>query len=269
MKWIDQRHVINFLTIVNIFQFFSLFKMNVYNVWERFLTFFKIIGNIVQKLGGNNLNKLEVLNHVKKMEFTKDVYSILELIEQNLHRVEFVKDHMGLNNFVFLAEKEATKFEFPYFACFNLDIHENDEAHNFVSMNQSLIYDLKEIQKDMKNFFLEEEGVLYVEIGFKESVPNQEDRFRVYQLLKKKEVNDIQEAIAKVRKFPEWYKAKFSREVLDEKVLFEQLELAEAQLLKQLKNDLVQQINEALLKNDEQLFMILTKRYKKVCKETQ
>lgn len=202
------------------------------------------------------------------MQFSKNVYPILELVEQNLHRVEFVKDHLGLNNFVFLAERDATKFEFPYFACFNLDIQVDDDAHNFVSMNQALIYDLKEIQKDIENFFTKEEGVLYVEIGFKESVPNQEDRFRVYQLLKKKEANDIQEAIAKVRKFPEWYKAKFSKEVLDEQVLLEQLEHAERQLLIQLKTDLIQQINRALKNNDEATFILLTNRYKKVCKET-
>ena len=233
--------------------------MHVYNEWERFLTFFKIIGIIGQKLGGNNLNKFEVLNNIKKMNFVKDVYPILELIEKNLQRVEFVKDHMGLKNFVFLAEKDATKFEFPYFACFNLDIRENDEAHNFVSMNESLIYDLKEIHKDIQKFFSDEEGVMYVEIGFKESVPNQEDRFRVYQLLKKKEVMDIQEAIAKVRKFPDWYKAKFSRDVLDENELLEQLELAEKQLLKQLKIDLIEQINEALSNNDEETFVALSK----------
>lgn len=202
------------------------------------------------------------------MEFTKDVYPILALIEKNIHRVEFVKDHIGLKNFVFLAEKEATKFEFPYFACFNLDTQENDEAHNFVSMNQALIYDLKEIQKDVKDFFVEEDGTLFVEIGFKESVPNQEDRFRVYQLLKKKEANDIQEAIAKVRKFPSWYKAKFSRDIIDEMILLEQLEVAEVRLLKRLKNDLVQQISVALDNNDENEFIILSTRYKKVCKET-
>lgn len=201
------------------------------------------------------------------MKFANDVLPILHLMEKNINRIEFVKDHLGIRDFVFLAEREAQFIEYPYFACFDLDIIEDDEAHNFVSMNKSIIYDLKEIYKNAEHFFENSEAILYVEIGFKESIPTEEDRFRAYELLKSKEVTDIQEAKLKLRKFPLWYDAKFSKDVQNWINLYAQLEKIDVKLLSRIKQDVRKGLDLALLENDEEKFIILSTRYKKIRSE--
>lgn len=209
------------------------------------------------------MTKKMLLAKAKELRYPKNVASLFDVLEDYIDRVEFVKDHVGLNNFLFIAEKDADEFEFPHFACFNLDLKDDDDQHNFVSMNQSLIYDLKDINNNLINFFKDEDAIMYVEIGFKESMPTQDDQFRILKLLKEKECDDIQEAIARVRKFPTWYKAKFSKSVKAEFDVLKEMEKTEKHLESKLKRDLVEQINRALMDNDKDLFIALTNRLKK------
>lgn len=213
------------------------------------------------------MSKMDLFNQVKELKYPKNVNSLFDILEDYIDRVEFVKDHVGLSNFLFVAEKEANGFEYPYFACFNIDVKENDEQHNFVSMNQSIIYDLKEINNDMLTFFKEDNGTLYVEIGFKESMPTQEDQFLILQLLKDKECDNIQEALARVRKFPDWYKAKFSKNIQEEFDVLTEMEKAEKYLTHKLKVDLVAQINQSLIDGNKEQFILLTNRYKKATED--
>lgn len=212
------------------------------------------------------MSKINVFDRIMKLDFHSEFIPLLRLIEDNLDRVEFVKDHVGLSDFLFIAEKKAEKYDFPCFACFDLDIKDNNEQ-NFLSMNQSLVYDPNEIYNDLLNFFENSKDTFYLEIGFEESIPTQEVNFKVYKMLKNKEYNDIQEAISKTRTFPSWYKAKHAKEVQEQFKYMNELEMADKRLLFNLKYDLEKSINDAIMNDDFNTFIKLTSKYLNVCYE--
>lgn len=208
------------------------------------------------------MSKNDVLKEIKKLNFNQDIYLLLDLIEKNLESVEFVKDHNGLENFIFIAEKEATKFESPLFARFN-----QTNSRGTKSVSESLIFDLNEIVNHFKEVLTGKRKKIYIEIGFKDSALDQEDRFKAYQMLKKKEMNNIQDALIKLKKFPDWYKASFSKDVRNYFEFLSEMESVEKRLLHKLKSDLKENINIALKEENVFEFKELSKRYKKVCEE--
>lgn len=213
------------------------------------------------------MHKKKLMIELKKLQFTKEITPIFDLVDLYIDRVEFVKDHVGLKNFVFLAEKDAYRYDYPYFANFNVETTNEGDMQYFTSVNKTAIYNANSIHKELKEKFEQTNETIYIEIGFKSAMPSQEEQFRVYQLLKSKECTNIQEALLKVRVFPSWYAAKPSKEVMIETHLLDQLELAEKRLLAKLKTDLLVEIDLSLANNDKKKFATLSKRLKKVCEE--
>jgi hypothetical protein len=212
------------------------------------------------------VDKRKILDNLKRRKFSQDCYSIINLFEKHLNKIEFVKDHIKLDNFVFLSEIEATLFDTPYYACFEFEWVENETSSDFPSAKQYFIYDGNEIYKHVKRFLENSNSKLYVEIGFVESFISQEDNFKIYYLLKNKEETNIERAIAKTKRFPDWYTANSSNDIEETTLLWRELEQQEIALNKHLKIEMLKEIDKAICESDEKKFSKLTKSYIKICR---
>jgi uncharacterized protein YpiB (UPF0302 family) len=208
----------------------------------------------------------KIYDQLKKIKFHEETNLILELIGNNLNRIDFVKDYVGLKDFVFLAEKKATEFEAPAFGCFNVDIIPGENQYNYTQMSQAFKFDLEEIFILIDDLFKTPDRKLYVGIGFKESAATSEDMLTVHRQLKNKEIHDVYQALAKYRKFPDWYNGKFPKDVEEEQDILSKLDSLNSQLEENELKRLYSEIDHALATNDRLLFQSLSKKLQKLQK---
>lgn len=193
--------------------------------------------------------KKEVWRKIKDREINfllkNQLYSI---IENYFERVEFVKDHVGVRDFLFLAE-DGLSYTSDFFIAINV------ECEKSYSYSENLELFLKEYNDEsikalngLENFFEKTNRTLYIGIGFKESEEINKEEFSSAFLSGK--YSSQEEILKIVRKFPEWYKdyAKYPEEirfitVKAEKYITDVLRPMERLALKN-------QMNEILEKND-------------------
>jgi len=202
--------------------------------------------------------KKDIFHKIKSLSLPDEAALLLGLIEKNIQRIEYVKDHVGLRDFLFIAEKEAKGYEFGIFACFDVDIVYGDKEHNLLAMNDCLIEDVRDIYYKLDDFFKNSDRILYVGIGFANSAPTPEDHFRIFHAMESNEIDDPMEALVKMRRFPEWYIAKFPQEVEENEKLLTRLQLVQEQMDKLVHQERIKQIDLALKQNDKSTFMKLS-----------
>lgn len=215
------------------------------------------------------MTKKEIFSKIMKLSFTEEVQPILELLELHIDRIEFVKDHIGLRDFLFIAEEKAVEYELPVFSVFDLEVDSNDSAKNHLLFHQSMIYDEDAVYDGLVSFLENTTRTLYVGIGFKESFLTNEDMFLAHELLKSKKVKDKFEAMSRVRRFPKWYKAKVPSDIIKEEQLLSDLEELEIRLLVQLKDEILEKINSAIDNDDKDTFSENIELYQRVLNEMQ
>lgn len=232
------------------------------------------------------INKNEkIWEKVKERDFEFEFKNeTFELIEKNLEKVEFIKDHVGLRDVLFLAETSTQGFfTSTFFAAFNVDadpsysIEENEEA-----FAEAYIDDPEIVFNELKNFFKEGKRKLFVGIGFEETTSpelrNQKFKSKtptgeiqeitgldleIIRLLSTGEAETYQEASKMLRKFPEWYEVdtKMPEEVEQITVKKDEIDLAEK------KKQILQMIDESLDKGDKEGFLVFTGMYKEMLKK--
>lgn len=210
------------------------------------------------------MDKKSVLVNIQKLSFSSDLSPVFALLEKYLDRIEFTKDYVGLRDFLFLAEKNAEESEFPFFACFDFS---EKNAYEDDGMYNEVFYDIDEICSQIKRFFKTYNRTLYISIGFKESILTSEDMLYIHNLIEQKEIKDKNEGEYQLRKFPEWYEAKYPSEILQDAELVDLLEAIrkkEQSLTANLKEQLIVEVDKALDDNNRNLFMKLTNRLKKM-----
>lgn len=202
------------------------------------------------------MSNKEIFSKIKTLQFPKEIKPLLDLLDKHVDRIDYVKDHVGLRDFLFIAEENANEFEFQTFCYFDVPINLDNDDENFLTLNQMMIYEPKEVFQSVKDFFENTDRILYIGIGFKQSVLKQSDMFLVHDLLEKKEAKTAFEALSKVRKFPSWYKAKFPKDIHEQLRSRKILEKADTILLQKRKEDLLQLIDKALTENDSEKFLL-------------
>lgn len=205
--------------------------------------------------------KKDIFHKIKSLSLPEEASVLLGLIEKNIHRIEYVKDHIGLRDFLFIAEKDARGYEFNIFSCFDIDVKYGNKDHNILAMNEGITEDVREIYYKLDDLFKNTDRILYVGIGFRDSAPTPEDHFRLYNAMERNEIEDPMDALVKMRRFPDWYIAKFPQEVEETEKIMERLRQAQAQLKNNAKHDLMRQIDLALKQNNESKFITLTYDY--------
>lgn len=132
---------------------------------------------------------------------------LFSLLEKHLDQIVFIKDHIGVRDFLFLAEKKTEKF-YPHALSLALDVpvkktnslEENEELFHAVCEN-----DPDMILNDVKQFLSESSRPLCVRIGFAESVTSEMDELVVALAFREGRISSVLEGIRKIRRFPVWY----------------------------------------------------------------
>jgi len=128
---------------------------------------------------------------------------VLALIEENLHRVQFVNDHIGVRDFLFICE-EGLFYTGDFFVALDVECEkENSYQENLELMMQKYTDYPVEVYQKVIRFFEETSRILYVGVGLVESKVIDFDEF----MIKVEEGMTEEEALKCVRCFPDWYRA--------------------------------------------------------------
>lgn len=164
---------------------------------------------------------------------------VFRLIENNLHRIVFVKDHVGVPNVLFVREN-GTENIYPYPII--LALHVTNET-KYPSLEEQLDSFLekkelvpKKIVQQLETFFKETKQTLYISIGFietttphlrKQMIEIEKDdgkttkvslhRIILNGALESGAASSPLDAIRKMKLFPKWYDtvAKMPEEIQD------------------------------------------------------
>lgn len=130
---------------------------------------------------------------------------VFELIDFHLDRIEFVKDHIGLRDFLFLAET-GTHFTSDLFIAINTNVEkEMSVSEKEMAFMEKYKDDPDEVLEELENFFETTDRTLFVGIGFVETSSTEEEEISVLLDLQRGEIETVQEGLKNLRKFPRWY----------------------------------------------------------------
>lgn len=132
---------------------------------------------------------------------------IFELIEKHFERVEFVKDHIGVRDLLFFAER-GTERHYPIDVFTAIDVHVEGAKtieEKRISFKKKFNDQNELIMKDLLNFFTNTKRTLSIAIGFKETVLTETDELLISLALNEGKIKTIHEGIRKVRRFPTWF----------------------------------------------------------------
>ena len=155
------------------------------------------------------MDKRELWEKIKKLSFISPSYEVVfEVLESHLDRITFVKDHIGLRDFFFLAEAGTEGHYPPVFSSINVKAERNKSTlENEEAIHEVLIADPHAALATLIDHLENTDRPLFVGIGFKESIPSKEDILEIQRLASIGKINEhnIHQEIAKRRCFPEWY----------------------------------------------------------------
>jgi hypothetical protein len=206
------------------------------------------------------LSKVEIVQMLSLRKFPKKILPVLSILYDHIDRIEFTKSHIGLNNYIFIAEGN-TSYDFPYYAYFNLKSFDTRNPHynHFVEVFSYL--DVEVIKSELIRFLKETNDTLFVEIGFNESYQTQKDNFHVFFELENNNQLDLLKTVASHKDYPAWYDTKSPEEILNER-LYQKLEIIQRFLIQKQIKELSEQIDVSLMNRDRESFERLTKRYR-------
>ncbi|QJX80099.1 hypothetical protein [Priestia megaterium] len=153
------------------------------------------------------LTKKEVWQKIKQRPFKFPLKEeVFSLIEENFDRVDFVIDHVGIRDFLFIVEDTPNLLAFTanLFTTINVAC---EKDYSFKKNLELSLYkynsDASSSLKALKELFKETERMLYIGVGFKESQKIDEAKF-TEEILSGK-YGTQEEVLKALRKFPEWY----------------------------------------------------------------
>lgn len=154
----------------------------------------------------NGAKKVVAWKIAKNQGFNiKYEYELEKLVNKNLDRIEFVKDGIGLRDFLFVAMKDTEGFAYDIYCTLDVKV-DPSEPFNVKSkrMEESVEYrELVCLQK-IEHFFKHTNRTLYIGLGFKENLMySEEDLKEIIGYEENPIMNE--EEIIKRRKFPKWY----------------------------------------------------------------
>lgn len=203
------------------------------------------------------VSKQEVWKKIKNIDIDFPLRSeLFTMIEENLDRVDFTRDHVGIRDFIFVAE-EGTHYTSNFFVAINVECEKTySYRDNLILFLQKYNDNAIKALKELVDFFDNTDRTLYLGIGFKES-----DKIVQEEVVEKYLSGNYttQEEILKdVRKFPEWY-AEYAKNpeeinfitVKAERYIKEVLKPMENESLRNQLNDLLEK--EELTNNDRVL----------------
>lgn len=204
------------------------------------------------------MNKKEAWEKIKKLDIRIPFKErIFDLIEQNFNKIEFVKDHIGLKNFFFMAEY-STAYASEMFITLNVRYEKGSTLEEMEKMMyKKYTDDSIEVLKKLEEYLLEGEDVLAIGIGFEGSEPNETDTISVEYAYKKGKINSKLEGYRRIRekKMPLFFR---SVACMPEDINKNELSIQDKEKL------LMKKIDDSLDKNDENSFLKWTEKINKI-----
>lgn len=208
------------------------------------------------------MKKSEILSKIKQLmieiPFQETIFSILE---KHLHKIEFVKDHIGLRDFLFIAEKGTAyqdelfiALDVPARKTFTLEQNEKEMLQCYENRPYTIV-------ESLQRFFNETSRTLYIGIGFVRTEPTEEEYMSIEFSYQAGLIESKLQAHRELRmkKFPLWYRENAK---LPEEITMHMEELPTPEDVEKRKQQLMEKINQALESGNKEVFLKLTREYK-------
>ncbi|MGF7534937.1 hypothetical protein AAGG74_14800 [Bacillus mexicanus] len=200
----------------------------------------------------NTTDKMDLWGKIKKLNFNSPVKKeLFYMIDEYIDRIEFVKDHIGLRDFMFIAE-EGTEHIFVsnFFVAIDVECEKSfSYEQNLNLFLEKCIYNrtIKALHT-LLNFFENTDRILYVGVGFKGV--SEIDKSQLIESYVGGNFDTREEAEYKMRKFPDWYD-RFAKHPKDCHFLTVKAERYINNVLKPMENVKLQKIiNNILMKTN-------------------
>ena len=132
-----------------------------------------------------------------------------DLLEKNLDRIEFVRDGIGLRDFLFISQAgidSSNGFSSPLFLVKDIDVELTD---SFEVKEEKYMYNMEFseeiILKSLKEFFLNTNRTLYIGIGFEENLDFDKSDYSRWTIKSKTTGHPVSYFQRLERLFPTWY----------------------------------------------------------------
>lgn len=148
-----------------------------------------------------------------EMEFESELF---ELLEKNVNRIKFVKDNVYARDLLFVTIKKVDGYENNVSLSLNTDANMNRTfSENLQISRNGIITGELVIINELKKFFEENERLLFVYIGFSESLQLNVDSLEEAANMEMKTEVEVLKYERKNKQFPDWYKnaAKLPEEI--------------------------------------------------------
>lgn len=204
------------------------------------------------------MEKKDVWKRIKGLDISIPFQEkIFGLIDENLDRIQFVQDHIGLRDFLFIAEVE-TNYHDELFLFLDADVtKEGTLEENERKIMEKYDAHPFDILSKLKGFFETEKRILTIGIGFKNTEPTDEEIEEIENANLGSTADSKIESYRdlRIKKFPMWYSenAKMPKDVTslmtneEEQIAFLQRQAV--------KDILIASINKALEEGDEEAFL--------------
>lgn len=155
----------------------------------------------------DTLKKQEAWNKIKQeldmnIPFRQEFF---RLIDAHLDQVVFVKDHIGVRDFLFFAE-DGTDYTAQVFSSFDTDVEpEMEMVAQAELFHEKYEEDPVEVYKQLKQLFEETSRTVCVGIGFKESCVTEDQEYKTIIGLRDGTYSSVEEGLKELRRFPAWY----------------------------------------------------------------
>lgn len=229
------------------------------------------------------MTKNEILIKIQERKFDfKNKEEVFKILEENIDRIEFIKDHLGLRDVLFIAEKmEERFFVSDFFGAFNVEVTKEGMTveEQDTLFQEKYVDDPDEVLENMKKLFNETNRKLFVGIGFIETTLPElrkekklvQDQFgneieitkyelEIYRLIHSGTVETEQEAAKMLRKFPDWFNVNTYSPEEVEQVTIEDEEKKKTEQ----KINILKLIDVALDNKNENDFYKLAKKLKEI-----
>lgn len=209
----------------------------------------------------------EIFAKIKEREFHDGADGILNILEEHLEKVKFVKSIVGLQNVLYVEELSIDIEDDPLFLSLDLRFDPENKHEAFSVLYEQAVSDPAEIQLRLRQFFEgQTDTTLYVEIGFAETVLSNDDMFEIKEYMETHKEMEPFEAINKFRRFPDWYDAKHAEDIFNQTRLWEQLRFLERQIAQQWMKDIKTEIDQCMDRDDMKKIKHLIRLYKNIQK---
>lgn len=154
------------------------------------------------------MEKKEMLHRIQERDIEfKLKEDLFTLLEENIERIEYVTDHVGVRDFLFIAEK-GTNYAADFFTAIDVDCDSTyDFSKNLEEFKKKCIDQPLKSFAELVTFFEKTERMLYIGVGFTESQLTEEDEKKILRDFRGGLIKSYEEGARKYRNFPKWYKA--------------------------------------------------------------